>query len=675
MLSLLITRLSNNRIAIALCNVFIMALPISLLATFCNLLEIFAFRMEWLSFAETIGNVGRLTAHIFPILINIYMAMYLSDTHRLPKSATIACSLVAFFIVSYQWTFISTVIPLPNSFAVALLSAFMTSTLISIINRTKLMHVDLSSSVVDNSLKVLACYILSLTSIVLVSSFIKVMIMPTFSLYNWFPVLNPLDFTDAMIYEFIRSILWSFGINGHNVLHTYKSELYDITVANIEAWRNSGDALNIISANFYDFFTGMGGSGNTFSLVVCMLLFAKNRGYKTLAKAVFILALFNINEPLLFGIPIIFNPIMLVPFILVPQVSLVIAYFSFWIGWVEPINEVNSWLLPPLLSGYLSTGGTAGGVILQIVILVVGVAMYYPFFKIMDTRSEGIDVTRIFNRRFFVNSDMAVKSKLASFIPSMQSNLQAQRNVERLNAEGEMILYYQPQVDVKNGQIVGMEALLRYRTHNGDILPPTFIQSFSQLQMMPELDYWVIEQAIQATSPYSSRPGFLLSINVSSDTILTKGFVKYLDKLIIGSSLKYEQIEIEITEELLVSDEVMTAEVINQLRTLGVSVALDDFGTGFSSLAYLSRYDFDKIKVDRSLIQKLDTARGKELLRIVVELGKVTNAKLVVEGVETHEELQYISSLGVRYVQGFYYYKAMPLDNIVTLMDAERVVV
>nr|WP_275657097.1 EAL domain-containing protein [Photobacterium sanguinicancri] len=255
----------------------------------------------------------------------------------------------------------------------------------------------------------------------------------------------------------------------------------------------------------------------------------------------------------------------------------------------------------------------------------------------------------------------------------MQSNLQAQRDVERLNAEGEMILYYQPQVDVKDGQIVGMEALLRYRTRNGDILPPTFIQSFSQLQMMPELDYWVIEQAIQATSPYRRRPGFLLSINVSSDTILTKGFVKYLDKLIIGSSLKHEQIEIEITEELLVSDEVMTAGVINQLRTLGVSVALDDFGTGFSSLAYLSRYDFDKIKVDRSLVQKLDTARGKELLRIVVELGKVTNAKLVVEGVETHEELQYISSLGVRYVQGFYYYKAMPLDNIVTLMDTEIV--
>ena len=672
MLSQLITRLSNNRIAIALCNVFIMALPISLLATFCNLLEIFAFRMEWLSFAETIGSVGRLTAHIFPILINIYMAMYLSDTHRLPKSATIACSLVAFFIVSYQWTFISTVIPLPNSFAVALLSAFMTSTLISIINRTKLMHVDLSSSVVDNSLKVLACYILSLTSIVLVSSFIKVMLMPTFSLYNWFPVLNPLDFTDAMIYEFIRSILWSFGINGHNVLHTYKYELYDITVANIEAWRNSGDALNIISANFYDFFTGMGGSGNTFSLVVCMLLFAKNRGYKTLAKAVFILALFNINEPLLFGIPIIFNPIMLVPFILVPQVSLVIAYFAFWIGWVEPINEVNSWLLPPLLSGYLSTGGTAGGVILQIVILVVGVAMYYPFFKIMDTRSEGIDVTRIFNRRFFVNSDMAVKSKLASFIPSMQSNLQAQRNVERLNAEGEMILYYQPQVDVKNGQIVGMEALLRYRTHNGDILPPTFIQSFSQLHMMPELDYWVISQAIQATSPYSDCAGFKLSINVSSDTILTKGFVKYLDNEIASSALTHKQVEIEITEELLVSDEVMTAGVINQIRALGISVSLDDFGTGFSSLAYLSRYDFDKIKVDRSLIQKLDTPRGKELLRIVVELGKVTNAKLVVEGVETKEELQYVSSLGVHYVQGFYYYKAMPLEDIVSLMVAER---
>ncbi|OZS41558.1 diguanylate phosphodiesterase, partial [Photobacterium sanguinicancri] len=263
MLSQLITRLSNNRIAIALCNVFIMALPISLLATFCNLLEIFVFRMEWLSFAETIGSIGRLTAHIFPILINIYMAMYLSDAHRLPKSATIACSLAAFFIVSYQWTFISVVIPLPNSFAVALLSAFIACMLINMINRIKLMHVDLSSSVVDNSLKVLLCYILSLTIIVCVSSFVKVVLMPMLSQYQWFPVLNPLDFTDAMIYEFIRSVLWSFGINGHNILHTYKSELYDITVANIEAWKNNGDVLNIISANFYDFFTGMGGSGNT----------------------------------------------------------------------------------------------------------------------------------------------------------------------------------------------------------------------------------------------------------------------------------------------------------------------------------------------------------------------------------------------------------------------------
>ncbi|MGF1692132.1 EAL domain-containing protein [Photobacterium kagoshimensis] len=651
-----------------------MALPISLIATFCNLIEIFAFKMDWLLLADIVGNVGRLTAHLFPILINIYMAMYLSDTHRLPKSATVACSLAAFFIISYQWGLISSVIPLPHSFIVALLSAFITCLIIKLINRTKILHVDNSSSVMDNSLKVLNCYVLTLGTIVVTSTFIKIAVIPIISQYQWFPVLDPLVFSDAMIYEFSRGLLWSLGINGHNLLHTYKSELYEVTVANIAAWQNNGESLHILSANFYDFFTGMGGSGNTFSLVICMLLFAKSSGYKTLAKAVFILALFNINEPLLFGLPIIFNPIMLVPFLLVPQISLIIAYFAFWAGWVAPISEVNSWLLPPLVSGYLSTGGTAGGVILQVFILVVGVAIYYPFFKVMDKRSDGIDLMRIFNRRFFINGDIDAKSKLASFIPSMQSNLQAQRDVERLNTEGEMILYYQPQVDVENSQIVGMEALLRYRTHQGTVLPPTFIQSFSQLKMMPQLDYWVLEQAIQATAPYSHHSGFLLSINVSSDTILTKGFVKYLDKLIIESALLHEQIEIEITEELLVSDEEMTAAVINQLRALGISVALDDFGTGFSSLAYLSRYDFDKIKVDRSLIQKLDTARGKELLRIVVELGKVTNAKLVVEGVETLDELQYISSLGVRYVQGFYFHKAMPIENIIALMDAEKVV-
>ncbi|NVO99399.1 EAL domain-containing protein, partial [Photobacterium damselae subsp. damselae] len=131
------------------------------------------------------------------------------------------------------------------------------------------------------------------------------------------------------------------------------------------------------------------------------------------------------------------------------------------------------------------------------------------------------------------------------------------------------------------------------------------------------------------------------------------------------SALDFHQLEVEITEELLVQDENKTSEIIKELQLLGVSVALDDFGTGYSSLAYLSRFEFNKIKIDRSLVLNLNSIKGQELFSVVVQLGKVANAKIIVEGVETDDELHFISLLGVRYVQGFYYYKPMPLEEIV----------
>ncbi|WP_305457277.1 EAL domain-containing protein [Photobacterium leiognathi] len=91
---------------------------------------------------------------------------------------------------------------------------------------------------------------------------------------------------------------------------------------------------------------------------------------------------------------------------------------------------------------------------------------------------------------------------------------------------------------------------------------------------------------------------------------------------------------------------------------------LDDFGTGYSSLAYLSRFDFDKVKIDRTLVLNLDTQRGRDLFSLAVQLGKISNAEIVVEGVEELEEVEFVSSVGVRYIQGYYYYRPMSQQDI-----------
>ena len=177
---------------------------------------------------------------------------------------------------------------------------------------------------------------------------------------------------------------------------------------------------------------------------------------------------------------------------------------------------------------------------------------------------------------------------------------------------------------------------------------------------MPELDLWVLDKAVQAAEKFIIiNPNFKLSVNISPDTILLKNFVNIVKDRITNSSLSFDHVELEFTEELLILDEDKVAKIMTELQTLGISIALDDFGTGYSSLAYLSRFEFDKVKIDRSLVLNIDSQRGKELFKIAVQLGKITQADIVVEGVEKQQELDFIASLGVRYIQGFYFYKPM----------------
>ena len=351
---------------------------------------------------------------------------------------------------------------------------------------------------------------------------------------------------------------------------------------------------------------------------------------------------------------------MLVPFLLVPVVSFIIAYGAIYFGIVPPLNEVYSWLMPPFVSGYMATGGAISGAVLQLVLVLIGAAIYLLFFKLMDKRSLGVGISDIFSNRLFTSDEIEVKTRLTSFIPSLHNNLAAQREIEKLQNEGEFILYFQPQVDIENNKVAGCEALLRFKNNQGQVLSPTFIAAFNQLGLMPELDLWVLDKAIQAAEKFIVvNPNFKLSVNISPDTVLSKNFVKIVKNRILDSSLSFCHIELEFTEELLILDEAKVAQVMLELQCLGISVALDDFGTGYSSLAYLSRFEFNKVKIDRSLVLNLDSQRGRELFKLAVQLGKITQADIVVEGVEQQSELNFIASLGVRYIQGFYFYQPM----------------
>ena len=323
-------------------------------------------------------------------------------------------------------------------------------------------------------------------------------------------------------------------------------------------------------------------------------------------------------------------------------------------------------MTPALLSGYSATGNDPSAVILQLVIIVIGIMIYYPFFKQMD---KIIGTNAIFSKglsdHFFNCRDMGNSHTVMGVLPQMSAKLAAQRHISQLHSSGEFVLFYQPQVDMQNNSIHSLEVLIRHKSYDGVITPPTFLSSFAKLGLSSEVDLWVVKQALNEVSPLAVDPNFKVSINISPDTFLIENFAKIVTKMIEQSSLAFQQVEFEITEDLLILDEQTTWNVLQELRSTGIKIALDDFGAGYSSIGYLSRYEFDKVKIDRSLVLNLKQKNGKEMFSLTSQLVRTVGAEIVVEGVEHQEEIDFMVQQGIHLIQGFYFYKPMALKDII----------
>lgn len=199
------------------------------------------------------------------------------------------------------------------------------------------------------------------------------------------PLMNLGDTLGAMVIAYIfLHLFWFFGVNGGSVVGAvFNPILQTLTADNLEFFKNGVGQSHIICQQFQDLFATFGGCGSTLSLLIAMLLFCKSKRITELGKLALVPGIFGINEPIVFGLPIVLNPTMLVPFMLVPTVNIVISYFAMNIGLVPICNGVNiPWTTPIIISGWLATNWV--GALLQAGLLVLGVFIYTPFIKIMD---------------------------------------------------------------------------------------------------------------------------------------------------------------------------------------------------------------------------------------------------------------------------------------------------
>lgn len=229
---------------------------------------------------------------------------------------------------------------------------------------------------------------------------------------------------------------------------------------------------------------------------------------------------------------------------------------------------------------------------------------------------------------------------------------------------GQLMVYYQPQVDVFTAQMVGAEALLRWHHPvRGNVPPSEFIPLAEETGLISEIGPWVLRKACEdaVNWPLAAR----VAVNCSPAQFQNGSFIEVVRQVLQDTGLKPSRLEIEITESLLLRNTDANLKTLWGLKELGVRVSMDDFGTGYSSLGNLRSFPFDKIKIDRSFINDLkNSVDAAAIIRAVVSLGRSLGITTTAEGVETRDQLTYLRAEGCSEVQGFYYSEAQPSDTI-----------
>lgn len=248
-------------------------------------------------------------------------------------------------------------------------------------------------------------------------------------------------------------------------------------------------------------------------------------------------------------------------------------------------------------------------------------------------------------------------------------------NLRKALAEGHLMLYYQPKLAGRGGEVDGVEALLRWRSpERGMICPSVFIPYAEESGLISQLGVWVMREAARQAAAWK-RDGLDLrvAINMSARQLDDKGVVSEFMRAVGDAGLAPCLLDIELTESCLIEDEVAAIELMKQFRQLGARVHLDDFGTGYSSLSQLARIPLDAIKLDASFVRGVnENPVSQALARAIVAVARTLELQVIAEGVETQEETAFLDTLGVDAKQGYLYAKPMPAAELTTWLAQRR---
>jgi len=270
------------------------------------------------------------------------------------------------------------------------------------------------------------------------------------------------------------------------------------------------------------------------------------------------------------------------------------------------------------------------------------------------------------NTSHYFSPDMNVSSSA-----KLTLETQLHKAIER----SEFLLYYQPQINIRQRHIVGVEALIRWQHPELGIIPPTeFIPLAEESGLIKSIGEWALHTACLQHQRWREQglPPIRMGVNLSSLQFRDQNWVMTIDKILKEGLLEPQYLELELTEGIVMRDVEETMSTLHYLKKLGIGLAIDDFGTGYSSLSYLKRLPLDKIKIDRAFIKDLTTnAQDASITKAIIALGHSLDLGVIAEGVETEGQFRYLEEQGCDEIQGFLFSPAVPANAIVELFHAQ----
>lgn len=269
-----------------------------------------------------------------------------------------------------------------------------------------------------------------------------------------------------------------------------------------------------------------------------------------------------------------------------------------------------------------------------------------------------------------------IKEYSEDYDRAVQQRFQMLRDLRDAMEKDQLLLYYQPQLDLNTGKVIGAEALIRWWKPDNSkeggyfISPAEFIPIAEQSGLIVPIGEWVMKTAVEtAMSWKNAGHNIRIAVNVSGAQFYQSDIVAFTSKILRESGLPPERLELEVTESVFMEDIQHTISILQNLHSLGVELAIDDFGTGYSSLSYLRQFPIDRLKIDQSFIRNaLENPDDAAIARTIVALGHSLNLKVIAEGVETKEHEQFLTAQKCDEVQGFRYSRPIPKDKFATFI-------